>query len=576
MMEEEEFKGLYGELPTKPVVFAACDEKYFLEHAPAFAYSADNIGKNVHIHVINPSDKVFALASVIQGTTKVETTFSYHDHNDARNMDPEQQRTLYACVRFIVLPHIVRSADKVLTCDIDQLFMQEFDFPKTPIGFFPRTDKVNAANEWEANGMKVAAGAVYANADAVAVVDAIHTSLQEAPLRWFVDQIVLSKVFEQVGDAWITHFDSQFMDWEFKEGTTIWTGKGPRKHDNPKYVAKKKEIGDVAARIEGYEEVLLRPRLDIPFKRFGLSIKNSVNEPIRAHWANFCDRIAETDKKILQIEMPRWEFNCFIQDYFSEDVTFYVPHEERAHWGGHDNTYFYMQTVFPWLFSIDHEGWGGGAQFINTFDPTAEYDTQAFDTLSKYTINGGTKFAHLQPDHKFDHEDLLKDEFIFVPLQIPHDQVIRNHSAITVPEFVKALCEWAEKVGNPQVVFKGHPVNPSSMVQLMEIIEQYDNVLFLSDVHIHEMIKKATATYVINSGVGQEAMLLDETVVGFGGSEYLSAIIPGDITKLNDAWKAVKNVDKDKQGEMYRRWYDWYAKSLFDSSKSNSGYSKTV
>jgi hypothetical protein len=29
------------------------------------------------------------------------------------------------------------------------------------------------------------------------------------------------------------------MDWEFVEGTTIWTGKGPRKYDNPTYLAKK-------------------------------------------------------------------------------------------------------------------------------------------------------------------------------------------------------------------------------------------------------------------------------------------------------------------------------------------------
>ena len=32
------------------------------------------------------------------------------------------------------------------------------------------------------------------------------------------------------------------MDWEFKDGTTIWTGKGPRKYDNPVYVMKKKEF----------------------------------------------------------------------------------------------------------------------------------------------------------------------------------------------------------------------------------------------------------------------------------------------------------------------------------------------
>jgi hypothetical protein len=30
------------------------------------------------------------------------------------------------------------------------------------------------------------------------------------------------------------------MDWEFIEGTVIWTGKGPRKYENQKYLAAKK------------------------------------------------------------------------------------------------------------------------------------------------------------------------------------------------------------------------------------------------------------------------------------------------------------------------------------------------
>jgi len=41
------------------------------------------------------------------------------------------------------------------------------------------------------------------------------------------------------------------MDWEFVEGTTIWTGKGPRKYDNPTYVGKKNEfnrLGDATTR----------------------------------------------------------------------------------------------------------------------------------------------------------------------------------------------------------------------------------------------------------------------------------------------------------------------------------------
>ena len=36
---------IYGELPNSPVVYAACDSKYFIDHAAPFVYSADDVGK---------------------------------------------------------------------------------------------------------------------------------------------------------------------------------------------------------------------------------------------------------------------------------------------------------------------------------------------------------------------------------------------------------------------------------------------------------------------------------------------------------------------------------------------------
>ena len=53
---------VYGELPLSPCVFAACDSSYFMEHATSFIYSAGIAGKDVHIHVINPTQQVFNLS----------------------------------------------------------------------------------------------------------------------------------------------------------------------------------------------------------------------------------------------------------------------------------------------------------------------------------------------------------------------------------------------------------------------------------------------------------------------------------------------------------------------------------
>ena len=61
-------------------------------------------------------------------------------------------------------------------------------------------------------------------------------------MRWFIDQIALAEVFSRVEEKDITKFDGNFMDWEFIEGTTIWTGKGPRKFENQKYLKAKKDF----------------------------------------------------------------------------------------------------------------------------------------------------------------------------------------------------------------------------------------------------------------------------------------------------------------------------------------------
>ena len=50
-------KDITGDFPSEPCIFAACDSKYFMEHASPFINSASLAGKPVHIHVVNPTDE---------------------------------------------------------------------------------------------------------------------------------------------------------------------------------------------------------------------------------------------------------------------------------------------------------------------------------------------------------------------------------------------------------------------------------------------------------------------------------------------------------------------------------------
>ena len=226
---------IYGELPNKPVVFAACDKEYFFEHAPPLIYSLNDIGKDIHIHICDPNPAVHRLETLLREDIDVDITYTYNDIGAT----PIDVRAYYSCLRFMVLPEILRTANKVLTVDTDCVFMNSFEYPETPTGYFPRKSLQGTVG-WEAKGTQVAAGCVYMDNRAIPIAKAVADRISEGPMRWFIDQISLAEVFERVEDKDITKFDGNFMDWEFIEGTVIWTGKGPRKYENQKYLAAKK------------------------------------------------------------------------------------------------------------------------------------------------------------------------------------------------------------------------------------------------------------------------------------------------------------------------------------------------
>lgn len=561
----------YGEVPSSPAIMAACDSLYFMKFAPAFVGSiAKNTNFNIHLHVVNPTDEVLALACYLNSRVENRVTYTFNDLDlttlgkDFKVSDVSTRpevRAYYASLRFLVAPYILQHASQLLILDIDCMVMTDFDFPKKPVGYFPREPLPNTVG-WEQAGTQCAAGCVYFHKDALNVCNAVADTLGGLELRWFNDQIALNHVISQVPEQLVHPFDGNFMDWEFKEGTTIWTGKGPRKYDNKTYLSKQHAYDDAIMDNDQWA-VILAPRLDIPFKKFDLVREKTVNEPIREHWKNFIDK--HVYYGYYKVEAPRWMFNNKISKYF-KNAKMLVPHVEHHIFKGDQYTYYYMQTVFPWLFTIDSLGWAGGASYISTFDPEAEYNDVAFVEMQKY-ISIGSKFQHLQS--KNTNWKGINDDYIIVPLQLPHDETIKYHSDITVPEFVTALCEFADNYGPcPQIVFKGHPVNLASMEPLKEIISKYKNVHYIADGNFHDLVRKSMGMWVLNGGSGQEAMLLEKPVVCFGRCDYALAVVQGDINLMGDMWNkfyplyASKTIDGNprwlEQLELYKKWYDWY------------------
>ena len=57
---------------------------------------------------------------------------------------------------------------------------------------------------------------------------------------WFADQVALWKAYERAtmrGDRF-HRFTNKDLDWEFTEGTSVWTGKGPLKYENQEFLKK--------------------------------------------------------------------------------------------------------------------------------------------------------------------------------------------------------------------------------------------------------------------------------------------------------------------------------------------------
>lgn len=562
----------YGEVPQGQVFFAACDANYFKKFAPAFVSSiGEHTSTNIHIHVINPDEEVFALACYLNSRVSQHVTYTFQD-SDLSQYSEQQKRALYASIRFLVAPFLLSHADSLMILDIDCMVMKNFDFPPYPVGYFPR-EPLPGTVGWEQEGTKCAAGMVFLDKSALNIANAISETLGGLELKWFNDQIALNHVMSQVPKDFVKKFDGNMMDWEFKEGTAIWTGKGPRKYDNPTYVEKQREYHDKIMNND-YDKVILAPRLDIPFKQFDVVKAGSVNEPIREHWKNFIN--LKSSEGYFKVSSPRWMFNSKIEDYFT-DAHILVPHVERHNWGGGNKTQFYMQTVFPWLFTVDALGWAGGAQYIASFDPDAEYSDEAFVELQKY-IASGSKFQHLQS--KSTNWEGIEKNYILVPLQLPHDETIKYHSDISVEEFVTALCEYADNyIACPQLVFKGHPVNLRAMEPLKEIISKYKNVHYTAEGNFHDLVRKADGMWVLNGGSGQEAMLLEKPVACFARCDYAPAVVQGDIKDMGATWNkffplvASKEINDggksnplwEERLELYKKWFDWYLKVCVDT-----------
>ena len=319
--------------------------------------------------------------------------------------------------------------------------------------------------------------------------------------------------------------------------------------------------------------LLLSPRLDVMFKKGPVPFETSPIPPIRKHWRNFVERViaeysSRSDISFKVLELPLWQFTPELVNELKPDILF-VPHKE-AHSFPVNNceVYYYMQTAFPWMFSVDSKGWGAGSSkypFNNNASDTLD-GVKIFRMLQNRMNDNQSKFD--QPVYQSREKINLPDYYAFFPCQIPHDETIKFHSDVTVEEALERTCIATQEL-EMNLVVKGHPVNPGSMQSLKEIAKKYLHVVWYDDVSIHQLIQTARCTVTVNSGVGFESLLHQVPVVTFGRSEY--DCVTYKVDKDTDLGKTIKLASHSifKYDEVCNFYNNWW-KSCYDSTKGEN------
>lgn len=199
-----------------------------------------------------------------------------------------------------------------------------------------------------------------------------------------------------------------------------------------------------------------------------------------------------------------------------------------------DGDLFWMQMHERRLFTVDTNGWGADHSGLRECASYLEDTTQAKafceDLSDTWHSSGQSK--HDQPTIT----DHTPERFILVPVQIPRDYTIANHSPITVRYFIESIIAWAAEAGY-HICFKMHPHNRSDndLIQAVNYGIEGSRYIHKVEGNIHELIKRSMGLFVINSGTGFEALVHGKPVATFGNCDYNRVTFNADIRRLDEA-----------------------------------------
>ena len=566
------------------LLFTACDPAH-LDHAIALVRSADvfSPGSTFVLHLLNPGredlERVRVLNADLRATTLALSVETVH----LDGLDPAVQRAYAADARFFRLDEISHELHcPLLSLDADSLIVAPIgigNLPPDDIGVVAGTHLVRpteAAAAWLAAAARERAARLAAGAAARP-----GSPPPEIDRRTSV-------------------LDARLADPAFRADGLIWSGRGRSKHLDLRFFMLQRLLSDdardrslalrmaaeldaavvrdepglaarlqaVRARLPAWVAVFV-PRLDQPWgaasaARVPPSIAAEMLT-LRLHWKEFSSRLAnEIERRGVRVELFEWPLREIVPenvDAVGASLAL-IPHRCKLDYATASTPVtFYMQEYYRWVFVVDHEGWSAASSRYPV-DPAqfAQAPVGAFDEYRGRLGQGRLASKFGQPPRATRRQleeagEIPRGEYIFLPLQIPHDQAIRYFSAVGVPELVAALVRWSRERA-VALVLKPHPANPKSMAEFAALPR--GELLYWSTANVDDLIAHSTAVYTINSGVGFEALLQSKPVVTFGRAEYDCVTVNARPETLDAAWREVQASRPDDLEARYRGFVDWF------------------
>ncbi len=315
---------------------------------------------------------------------------------------------------------------------------------------------------------------------------------------------------------------------------------------------------------------LFVPRLDQPWAAASSARRapppvSAETLGLRLHWKDFTARLANAvERRGIPVEIIEWPLREIVPenvDAMGAQLAL-IPHRCKLDYAaGRTPVLFYMQEYFRWVFVVDADGWSAASSRYPV-DPksVAMAPTGPFDTYRRRLAEGelSSKFGQPSSSSRAELQALGQTPagpFVFMPLQIPHDQSIRYFSSVSESEVVAALVRWCEQRQVP-LVLKPHPANAKSMAEFAALPR--GNLLYWSTANVQDLIAHSAAVYTINSGVGFEALLQLKPVVTFGRAEYDCVSIHASIDTLDETWQQVQKYRTDDLAQRYGAFVDWF------------------